>query len=193
MSNTSKSIGSAKAAGLTMTALFAALIACGAFISFPLPVSPVPIVLQNMFAIISGAVLGPLCGAAAVGLFLIAGMLGAPVFAGGTGGFAHFFGPTGGFLLGYMLGAFTTGLIAGTPLAGKKNGMLRMVLACIAGFLIIYVPGVIRLHFIIGGTPAKAIAVGCLPFLPGDAVKVVIALITSHKLRAAAVNIANRF
>ncbi|MDR2073536.1 MAG: biotin transporter BioY, partial [Spirochaetaceae bacterium] len=68
-----------------MTALFAALIAGGTFISIPLPFSPVPIVLQNLFIVLAGLVLGPVQGGAAAALYLGAGALGAPVFAGAVG------------------------------------------------------------------------------------------------------------
>jgi hypothetical protein len=71
----------------TLTALFAALISAGAFIAIPLPVSPVPIAIQNLFAVLAGLVLGPVFGALSVGLYLLAGAIGAPVFAGATGGF----------------------------------------------------------------------------------------------------------
>ena len=88
---------------LTLTALFAALIAAGTFISIPLPFSPVPIVLQNLFTVLAGLILGPALGAAAVALYLAAGIIGAPVFAGATGGIVRLIGPTGGFLIGYFL------------------------------------------------------------------------------------------
>ena len=85
------------------TALFAALICAGSVIA--IPAGPVPIVLQNAFAVLAGLLLGPIQGAGAVGLFLIAGALGLPVFSGGKGGFAVFAGPTGGYLAGYFFAA----------------------------------------------------------------------------------------
>ncbi|MDR2182111.1 MAG: biotin transporter BioY, partial [Treponema sp.] len=114
-------------AALSLTALFAALIAAGAFISFPLPFSPVPVVLQNFFAVLSGLVLGPVRGSAAVALYLLAGALGLPVFAGAAGGIAHFAGPTGGFLAGYLLAGLAAGLIAGKP--RKRDSRLRLAAA----------------------------------------------------------------
>nr|WP_255947031.1 biotin transporter BioY [Brucepastera parasyntrophica] len=75
------------------TAVFAALICAGSVIAIPL--GPIPIVLQNAFAILSGLLLGPLQGAGAVGLFLIAGFLGLPVFSGGKSGIVAITGPTG--------------------------------------------------------------------------------------------------
>lgn len=170
-------------AGTTLTALFAALIAAGTFISIPLPFSPVPIVLQNFFALISGLILGPFLGGLAVGLYLLAGAIGAPVFAGASGGFVHFLGPTGGFLFGYLLAAITAGLIVGRPRAGGKSPLWRVILGAIAGILIIYAPGVIRLKYVIDGTWVQALAGGFVPFIIGDAVKTVAAIIISPRLR----------
>ncbi|MDR2095514.1 MAG: biotin transporter BioY [Treponema sp.] len=172
--------------GLVLTSLFAALIAAGTFISIPLPLSPVPIVLQNLFAVLAGLILGPFPGGAAVVLYLIAGALGAPVFAGAAGGIAHFAGPTGGFLFGYLLAGFTAGLIAGRPRRGVKTPPWRIIAAAAAGFLIIYVPGVIRLKYAISGDWPAALAAGFFPFLIGDSIKGVIAVIIAGRLRRAA-------
>ncbi|MDR2767544.1 MAG: biotin transporter BioY [Treponema sp.] len=165
---------------LSLTALFAALIAAGAFISFPLPFSPVPVVLQNLFAVLAGLVLGPARGSAAVALYLLAGALGLPVFAGATGGIAHFAGPTGGFLAGYFLAGLTAGLIAGRP--KKSDSRLKLAAASAAAFVLIYVPGVIWLSHITGSWKTGLIA-GCLPFLPGDAVKAALAVLVSERMR----------
>jgi biotin transport system substrate-specific component len=185
MDNSASIIGKRKAiAGTTLTALFAALIAAGTFISIPLPFSPVPIVLQNFFALISGLILGPFLGGIAAGLFLLAGAIGAPVFAGATGGFVHFLKPSGGFLFGYLLSAVCAGLIAGRPRAGAKSPLWRIVLGAVAGALIVYVPGLIRLKYAINGTWVQTFAMGFLPFVIGDAAKTVAAVIISPRLRA---------
>lgn len=167
---------------LALTALFAALIAGGTFVAIPVPLSPVPIVLQNLFIVLSGLVLGPVLGTAAVALFLIAGSLGLPVFAGASGGIAHFAGPTGGFLAGYILAAFTSGIIAGRPRAGEKTPRSRIVLAAALGFLVVYIPGVIWLERFVGNFP-KAFAGGFFPFLIGDAVKLIIIAAFAGRLR----------
>ena len=95
---------------LVYTSLFTALIAAGAYIA--VPIGPVPLVMQNFFVLLAGLVLGPKMGTTAVLTYLVIGTLGIPVFAGGTGGPAHFLGPTGGYLLGYVPAVFITGLIA---------------------------------------------------------------------------------
>ncbi|MDR2019454.1 MAG: biotin transporter BioY [Treponema sp.] len=172
--------------GLTLTALFAALTAAGTFIAIPLPFSPVPVVLQNLFALLSGLILGPVLGSAAAALYLIAGAVGAPVFAGATGGFVHFFGPTGGFLAGYLLSALTAGLIAGPPKNGLKTPLRRIILAVAAGLLVIYIPGVIRLKYVIGKSWTTALAAGFFPFIIGDLLKGAAAALIAPRLRRAA-------
>jgi biotin transport system substrate-specific component len=169
--------------GTTLIALFAALTAAGTFISIPLPFSPVPVVLQNLFALLAGLILGPLLGGLAVGLYLIAGAVGAPVFAGATGGFVRFLGPTGGFLLGYLLSAIVAGLIAGRPRGKGENRLWRIILGTVLGLLSVYVPGLIRLKIVMGTTWPGVLAAGFIPFLIGDILKGVAAVIIAPRLR----------
>jgi biotin transport system substrate-specific component len=176
---------------LSLIALFAALTAAGTFISIPLPFTPVPIVLQNMFALLSGLTLGPLAGGAAVGLYLLAGAIGLPVFAGGKGGFVHFFGPTGGFLFGYLLSAILAGLIAGAPQADTKTPLWRLAIAGLAGMLIVYVPGVLQLKVVLNASWLKALAAGFTPFIAGNVVKTVVAVIAAQGLRKSAAKALN--
>jgi biotin transport system substrate-specific component len=174
---------------ICLVALFAALIAAGAFIA--IPAGPVPLVLQNMMVLLAGMILGPLMGGAAAALHLLAGLLGLPVFAGGTGGIARFAGPTGGFLVGYFLMALSAGAILGRPRAGKKDAALRVIAAVVAGILAVYVPGILWLRF--GPTHlswAKAVLAGAgaipfpLVFLAGDALKGIAAALAAPRLRA---------
>jgi biotin transport system substrate-specific component len=167
---------------IALTALFAALTAAGAFIAFP--VGPVPIVLQNLFALLSGLVLGPVLGSAAVGLFLLAGLLHFPVFSGG-GGIVRFAGPTGGYLAGYLLAALTAGLIAGRPRANesKKIFQLRIIAAVIAGVLVIYVPGLIWLKSRLNLDWIKTLLTGFVPFVIGDTLKGIAAVLIAPRLR----------
>ncbi len=95
---------------MVYASLFAALMAAGAYMA--IPIGPVPIVLQNMFVFLSGLLLGSRWGLASVAVYLLAGIVGLPVFAGGTGGIGRIFGPTGGFLLGYLPVVFLVGRMA---------------------------------------------------------------------------------
>ncbi|MDR2343051.1 MAG: biotin transporter BioY [Spirochaetaceae bacterium] len=176
---------------LSLTALFAALTAAGTFISIPLPFTPVPIVLQNMFALLAGLTLGPLLGGAAVGLYLLAGAIGLPVFAGASGGLVHLVGPTGGFLFGYLFSAVLSGLIAGTPVNGVKTPSWRLAIAAFAGMLLVYVPGILQLKAVLGLSWPKALTVGFTPFIAGDAVKTVIAVVSARGLRKSAAKALN--
>jgi biotin transport system substrate-specific component len=168
---------------ITLVALFAALTAAGTFIAIPLPFSPVPVVLQNLFAILAGLILGPLGGSLAVGLYLLAGALGAPVFAGASGGITRFLGPTGGFLLGYLLAALIAGLIAGRPRPGKTAPVWRIILATVPAFLSIYIPGLLRLKQLMNLGWAEVAAAGFLPFLIGDTIKGIAAVAIAPRLR----------
>ncbi len=161
---------------LVLPALFAALISAGAIISFPLPGSPVPIVLQNLMAVLAGLLLGPAEGGFAVLLFLLLGALGFPVFSGGHGGLAWLAGPTGGYLVGYLVAAIVAGLIS------RFRNILMMALASALGFLLILAIGVLRLKALRGSEWSVALAGGLLPFLPGDAIKAVVAAILGWRL-----------
>ncbi|MBR5017679.1 MAG: biotin transporter BioY, partial [Spirochaetia bacterium] len=99
-----------KSAPLVLTALFASLISAGCFIQIPLP-GGVPVAIQDMLAMLSGMILGPLYGASAVLIFLVLGCIGLPVFTGKAGVQVILAGPTGGFLIGYLLGALAAGLV----------------------------------------------------------------------------------
>ena len=163
-------------------ALFAALIAGGTFIA--IPIGPVPIVLQNLFIVLAGLILGPIMGAASVGLYLLAGLLGAPIFAGFTSGITRFAGPTGGYLIGYMLAALVAGLIAGKP--GINASLGRIIIAVAAGFLIVYVPGLLWLNHITDMTLDRLFISGFVIFLPGDILKGIAAVLVAKRARRTA-------
>ena len=176
---------------ISLTALFAALTAAGAFIA--VPIGPVPIVLQNLLALLAGLILGPFMGSAAVGLYLLAGILGLPVFSGGSGGIARFAGPTGGYLIGYLLAAFTAGLIAGRPYMKTKTippwlnfSAIRLIIAVTAGLLIVYIPGLLWLKISRNLGWTKALLAGFVPFAAGDIFKGVAAVLIAPRLRRTA-------
>jgi biotin transport system substrate-specific component len=139
-----------------------------------------------MFILLAGLTLGPAMGGAAAALYLLAGAIGLPVFAGATGGFVHFFGPTGGFLLGYPLSAVLAGLIAGAPKSGKETPVWRLALAGFLGMLIVYAPGILWLKMSLAASWPKAFAIGFIPFIAGDVIKSIIAVISARSLRKGA-------
>jgi len=107
---------------MTAASMLAGLSAALSFVSIPLPVSPVPVTGQSFGAMLSGLALGPLWGAAAMAVYLALGCAGFPVFAGGKAGPGTLFGPTGGYLAGFVLGAWVAGLVvsAGESLLGGQ-------------------------------------------------------------------------
>ena len=171
---------------IVFTALFAALTAVCGFISIPVPGTPIPIVLQNMLVVLTGLMLGPVWGVAATVLFLAAGALGLPVFSGGTGGVARLIGPTGGFLYGYALATLAAGLIAQRPKYGVRIPVLRLVLATVLGFVVMYIPGVLHFMRVMDKTFSQTMTLCVVPYIPGDIVKMVVAVLLSSKLRTAA-------
>ena len=171
---------------IVFTALFAALTAACAFISIPIPGTPIPIVLQNMMAVLCGMLLGPWLGTASTVVFILAGLLGLPVFNGGTGGFAKLMGPTGGFIIGYAISSLTAGLILGIPgLDGKKH-ITRTILAAISGFAVMYIPGVLHFMGSMEKTLREAMMLCVIPSLPGDLIKMVICILITFPLRHSA-------
>ena len=157
--------------------LMAALIAAGAYIA--IPIGPVPIVLQNFFVFLSGLLLGPRWGTASVGIYLLAGALGLPVFAGGTGGIGHFAGPTGGYLLGYLPAVYVIGLIS----CGAKKRAVLDIIAMVCGGLIVYAIGLTWLKILTKMTLTKTLAVGMIPFIPGDGIKIAAAVPIAKAVR----------
>jgi biotin transport system substrate-specific component len=188
--------GRRKITVLVFVALFAALISAGGIIALPIPppLSPVPLALQNFFTLLSGLVLGPLMGAASVGLFIAAGAIGAPVFAnnGSPMGIARIIGPTGGYLLGYLLGAFVAGLIVGCVRPGVRVSRWRIIIAAIAGVLVVYVPGLARLKIFLNISWGQTLAAGFFPFIIGDTVKGIVAALIAPRLRRIAGELISR-
>ncbi len=175
-------------------ALFAAIICVGCFMRIPLGV--VPIVLQNALCVLTGVLLGSFAGAAPTALFIIAGLIGLPVYSGGTSGIAVLLGPTGGFYPGYLLGALVAGLISGKPSVAEKKLSVKTVVkisvAIVAGMIILYIPGTLRFAQWATGAgkvPAEktifAYTMGAcvIPFLPGDLLKTIISIPIALKVR----------
>ncbi|WP_309492256.1 biotin transporter BioY [Candidatus Hecatella orcuttiae] len=155
---------------ITLAALFAALTAIGAYISIPLYL--VPITLQTFFVYLAGAVLGGRLAALSQLVYIGLGGVGFPVFAGGMAGFGVLLGPTGGYLAGFVLGAYVIGKL--TELKGERR-FVYVFLSMLLGTAIIYSLGAVQLSFYLDFSLKRAVAVGVLPFLPGDALKMALA------------------
>ena len=147
-------------------AVGAVVVAAAAQAAVPVPFSPVPMTLQPLAVLVVGGVLGAASGVAALVTYLTLGVLGLPVFAGGSSGVLHLLGPTGGYLLAFPVAAGVVG-----ALSRPGAGVLRVLLACALGMVVIHLGGVAQLA-LLGGDPALAFRVGFVPFLTGDLLKV---------------------
>ncbi len=158
---------------LTMAALHTAVFCILAPHTLYLPFSPVGITLGSFLLYLTGLLLGSKLGCVSVFLYLCMGFVGLPVFSGYTAGAGVLLGPTGGFLLGYLPCVAITGYIMKETPGGKK-GVLRFLLAMLAGTGALYLFG--TLWFILvytkGSSLREALITCVLPFLPVDAVKI---------------------
>lgn len=167
-------------ARLVRICLLAALIAAlGLLPRVDLPIAAgVPITAQTLGVMLAGVALGARDGALAVVLMIFVTALGLPFLAGGRGGLGIFVSPTTGFLLGWIPGAYLTGLIA-----GHTGSVTRIWAGCVLGGVVaIYACGIAWLH-LYAGLDVKAAALATLIFLPGDIIKAAIATAAARYFR----------
>lgn len=167
---------------MLLCGLFAALTAIGAFITIPIP--PVPFSMQIFFAILSGLILGANQGAASVGVYILLGLVGLPVFTKG-GGLSYIFQPTFGYLIGFVAGAWLAGYIV------KKRGdysIKTMLLAAFAGAGVDFVIGIPYFYLIMNLYLQNEMGIGAvvystfLLFLPADVILMIFAAIFASKV-----------
>jgi biotin transport system substrate-specific component len=170
--------------------LGALVVALSAQIVVPVPFSPVPMTLQPLAVLVVGGLLGGAAGLGALLFYIALGIAGLPVFAAGGSGVARLLGPTGGYLLAFPLAAWITGVVT-TPVLGpgtlpRTAGVLRVLLACAIGMVLIHVGGVAQLA-LLGGDASLAFRIGFVPFLTGDLIKLGLAamliLVAGPKIR----------
>lgn len=142
------------------------LIALSAQYAILLPFSPVPITGQTLVVLLSGLILGKNRAAAAVGLYLMQGAVGLPFFAGGKSGLAVLLGPTGGYLFGFLMAAYTVGMLSELRL---KQSPWQAVVSLLIGNILIYLFGLVWLARFVG--ESQVLQMGLYPFLVGDLVK----------------------
>ena len=163
---------------MTLASLFAALTVVGAFIS--IPIYPVPLTLQTLFTLLAAMTLGSVMGASSQIIYLLLGVVGLPVFAGFKAGIGILFGPTGGFLFGFIISAYVIGKIIELK---KEKNIFYYLLAGFSGTVVIYFIGVIQLSLVTGIGIKRALLIGALPFLPGDILKIIAASFIASKLK----------
>lgn len=163
---------------------FVVMTALGAHVRIPLPFTPVPITLQTFFVHLAGATLGPALGPVSQAVYLLVGVAGLPVFAGGGSGLAYLLqGATTGYLIGFVA---ATALVGWLIRRRGDPGALWILGSMAAGSLVVYACGVSWLAWSLHLSPATALAKGMLPFLAGDVVKTCAAagLFRSYRRRA---------
>ena len=158
---------------LAYAAEFAALFGLASI--FVIPVGPVPITLQVLLIAFAGLFLGPSTALSAVILYLLAGAVGLPIFAGGKAGLGVLFGPSGGYLVGFLFLAFIAGLARKTGTLGTLVGLLAAVAAC-------HACGIIGMSLTLNKTLVQAFYMD-LVFVPADLVKAALAFLFWRMVR----------
>ncbi len=190
---------------LVQIALMSAVLCVLAPIAIPVPMSPVPVTLGLFAVYLVAVLLGAGKGAVSVLVYLLLGMAGLPVFSGFHGGAATLFGPTGGYLMGYLPAAWLIGWCLDRPMKQhdgrtKRIGqVLRLAGVLLCGTVVCYGFGTVWFVLVMGGTYtlAQALLVCVVPFLPLDGIKIVLAsgivLPVRQKLRRAGILEAEEF
>ena len=156
-----------KTAEMTKMALMVAMNCVSAYIIIPLPFSLSPLALQTMIVNLTGYVLNAKQAFMTMLVYLLVGLAGVPVFTGGSAGPGKLFGPTGGYIIGFLFTAVFLAYFRGEKYSFKRYALL----GCVIGIPLIYVCGVVQLKLITGMGWDKAIMTGALPFIPLDIVK----------------------
>jgi biotin transport system substrate-specific component len=170
-------IGGSWTQRIAAVAIGSALLALSAHVQVPF--WPVRLSMQSFVVLAIGLACGGRLGAATLLAYLAEGACGLPVFQGGAG-LAYMAGPTGGYLLGFVLAAWAVGTLADR---GATRGWLGRVAVLLLGEVLIYAPGVAWLAVLFG--PAKSLGFGLVPFLPAEAVKLALATAATPFLRRA--------
>ena len=156
-----------KTAEMTKMALMVAMNCVSAYIIIPLPFSLSPLALQTLIVNLTGYVLNAKQAFMTMLVYLLVGLAGVPVFTGGSAGPGKLFGPTGGYVIGFLFTAVFLAYFRGEKYSFKRYALL----GCVIGIPLIYVFGVVQLKLITGMGWDKAIMTGALPFIPLDIVK----------------------
>ncbi len=162
-----------------MSFAFACLTGLLAQVRFYLPGSPVPLTGQTFAVLLSAVVLGKWWGGISQSLYVGVGLMGVPWFAGMNGGLGYFLGPTGGYLIGFMVAAFFLGYFMDSYVKSRKFWTM-LVLMLFSNFVIVFGLGLLQLYGWIALTTGSSInlwallMLGFIPFLIGDLVKIAI-------------------
>lgn len=167
-----------KTAEMTKMALMVAMNCVSAYIIIPLPFSLSPLALQTLIVNLTGYVLNAKQAFMTMLVYLLVGLAGVPVFTGGSAGPGKLFGPTGGYIIGFLFTAVFLAYFRGEKYSFKRYALL----GCVIGIPLIYVFGVVQLKLITGMGWDKAIMTGALPFIPLDIVKCLAAAVIAGSI-----------
>ena len=160
--------------------VFVILTALSAFVRIPLPFTPVPLTLQTFFVLLSGALLGRKLGVLTQISYMFLGFTGQQVFTGSGGGALYLLGPTGGYIVGFVLAAFFVGNLLNSK---KQSWSAVFIKLLIADFIILF-SGMFWLKISLSCSLNQAFLLGFLPFVFGDLFKVMLATIAYNKMHA---------
>ena len=166
---------------MAATALMTAVTCILAPLSIPLPFSPVPISLTNLVIFISVFILGMKDATISFLIYLLLGAVGLPVFASFHAGLSVLAGPTGGYLIGFIFLA----LIQGFAMKYFDRKLIPTIIGMLIGMAVCYIFGTVWLAKLMSLSFKEGLFMGVIPYLPGDAVKIIIAVIVGPKLYAA--------
>ncbi len=165
---------------ITIIALCTAIISILAQFAIPLPFTPVPVTGQMMGVYLAGSMLGSKRGVLAITAYLLLGAVGAPVFAAARGGLQVLIGPSGGYLWGFIPGIFILGKKIENKACPPPAAILQGMIVCL---LVSYLTGAIQLSFIMDLNLYQTLASGVLPYIPGDGIKIALALPLINSLK----------
>jgi biotin transport system substrate-specific component len=166
---------------LILAAIFAAVIAVCSQIVIPL--APVPINLATLAVFLTAGFLGVKYGTISTIVYVLLGVIGVPVFAGFKGGAGVIVGPTGGYIIGYIVCAAVSALLLGILCRDEAYTYPKIILSLAAGLFFCYLLGTIWFYIISGWTIGKILMACVVVFLPGDALKIAVASILIKKVR----------
>jgi len=166
---------------LVFAAMMAAVIVVCAWIAIPLPGNLVPISLATFAVMMSGLLLGWKWGGAAVAVYILLGAVGLPVFAKFQSGIGTLLGATGGYIVGYLPCA----MLAGLPVKGLQKNYGGRIVLLLAGTIVCYALGTVWFMHVTARSLAESLGLCVLPFLPGDAAKILLSAALAPALRKA--------
>ncbi len=159
--------------------IFLILTCLGAFVRIPLSFTPVPITLQTFFVLLSGAFLGSNLGFLTQLSYILLGIWGLPIFTGAGSGLLYLLGPTGGYLLGFVLASF----LIGRFIRFSNDPFFTFTLFCLGDAVLLFC-GTLWLKFLFGYDLTRALFIGFLPFISGDLLKIAAASAIYGRLKS---------